>query len=151
MTTPFNFVNLGIFSIAASSGTPLDLDIYLSEAVSTSLSVLFRVTPSATLGIKVELFSGFGGVDPIATVVGGLKVVPGGSSVPIYSGKSLSFSNALSSTLVPVPSAGAQNFSLDILDTLNAANAPGEGNWLKLRITNLDNVAESVQVECAYR
>lgn len=109
------------------------------------------MSPSATVGMSVSFFAGFGAADPLATLNGGLQVVVGGSSVPLYGANNLTFNNSTTPLTVPVASGGVQSFTIDVLDSMNVAAGPGEGTWLKVRMKNLDVVANSVQIEATYR
>lgn len=150
--TPLNFVNLGTFALSASSGSALQVDVYLPTAVITkTFNLLVSLGPSATLGCQLNLLSGFGPADPAAVVLNGLPVVVGGSSVPLYAQNTTNYNHTATPTTVPAVVTGVQTFSIDVLDTLNAANGPGQGTWLKIKISNLDLTPGTVTLEATYR
>jgi len=125
------------FTINPKQTRVLDIDLYELANFQVLIEVTYALTSSASSGVTLNIYDGFGGADPTAT--GTIPMVLDGSSVPLY----VSVGTPMTLNPVTTGAVSPQTVRTDINYSLDKVP-----RWTRLSFFNQDNTnACTIKIE----
>lgn len=126
--------------LTLSAGATANVDVRLNDQI--DMKILLTQTwnngTSSTTGVKVNLYPGFGGKDPLENPYDPVRKVVNGSTVPVFSNNFAPVTDAAGNNVIVNPPASQSTSQVTFTSFYLASILVIWPEWIRIQIINLD-------------